>query len=75
MAESNDSIVTKVSISNYSSTLMLANSNYTNDQYFDFITENGFVSKIMFSPNFYDFDSEQFHRVMLQEKINGSYVL
>ena len=29
----------------------------------------------MVSPNFYDFDSEQFHRVMLQEKINGSYIL
>ena len=75
LAESDDSIVTKVNISNYSSTLTLANSNHTNDQYFDFITEDGVISKIMFSPNFYDFDSEQFHRVMLQEKLNGSYVL
>ena len=75
MAESVDSIVTKVNISNYSSTLTLANSNYTNDQNFDFITEGGVISKIMFSPNFYDFDSEQFHRVMLQEKLNGSYIV
>ena len=75
LAESVDSIVTKVNISNYSSTLTLANSNYTANQYFDFITEDGVISKIMFSPNFYDFDSEQFHRVMLQEKLNGSYVL
>ena len=75
LAESVDSIVTKVNISNYSSTLTLANSNYTTDQYFEFITEDGVISKILFSPNFYDFDSEQFHRVMLQEKLNGSYVL
>ena len=74
LAESVDKIVTKVNISNYSSTLTLATSNHTMGQYFDFITDDGVLSKIMFSPNFYDFDSEQFHRVMLQEKLNGSYV-
>ena len=75
LTQSVDSIVTKVNISNHSATLTLANSNYTNDQYFDFTTDDGVISKIMFSPNFYDFDSEQFHRVMLQEKLNGSYIL
>ena len=75
LAESVDTIVTKVNVSNYSSTLTLANSNYTANQYFDFITEDGVISKIMFSPNFYDFDSEQFHNVMLQEKLNGSYIM
>ena len=75
LSESVDSIVTKVNISNYSSTLTLANSNHTPSQYFDFITEDGVLSKIMFSPNFYDFDSEQLHRVMVQEKLNGSYIL
>ena len=74
LAESVDTIVTKVNISNYSSTLTLANSNYTTDQNFDFITDDGILSKIMFSPNFYDFDSVQFHKVMIQEKLNGSYV-
>ena len=74
LTQSVDTIVTKVNISNYSSTLTLANTNYTNNQYFDFTTEDGVLSKIMFSPNFYDFDSEQFHRVMLQEKLNGSYI-
>ena len=74
LAESVDTIVTKVNISNYSSTLTLATSNHTMRQSFDFTTENGVLSKIMFSPNFYDFDSEQFHRVMLQEKLNGSYI-
>ena len=75
LAESVDSIVTKVSISNYSSTLTLANSNNAFDQRFEFITEDGVISNIMFSQNFYDFDSEAFHRVMLQEKLNGSYIL
>ena len=75
LAQSVDTIVTKVNISNYSSILTLANSNYTNNQYFEFTTEDGVLSKIMFSPNFYDFDSEQFHRVMLQEKLSGSYIL
>ena len=74
LAESVDKIVTKVNISNYSSTITLAAANYTSNQKFDFITDDGVLSKIMFSPNFYDFDSEQFHRVMIQEKINGSYV-
>ena len=74
LAESVDTIVTKVSISNYSSTLTLSTSNHTSNQNFDFTTEDGVLSKIMFSPNFYDFNSEAFHRVMLQEKLNGSYV-
>ena len=52
LSESVSSIVTKVNISNYSSTLTLSNSNYTTDQYFDFITEDGILCKLMFSPNF-----------------------
>ena len=75
MGHSVDSIVTKVNFSNYSSTLKLDTASYSADQNFEFITENGVLCKLMFSPYFYDFDSEQFHRVMIQEKINGSYVL
>ena len=75
LAESVDKIVTKVNFSNYSSTLTLATSNHTAGQYSDFITNDGVLSKIMFSRNFYDIDSEQFHRVMLQEKLNGSYIV
>ena len=29
----------------------------------------------MYSPNFYDFDSSEFHTILLKEKLNGSYVL
>ena len=75
LTQSVDSIVSKVKISNFTSTLTLDTASYATDQKFDFITDDGVLSKIMFSPNFYDFDSVQFHRVMMQEKINGSYVL
>ena len=66
--------VTKASISNYSATLTLPSVRYSHDQDFVFTTQDGVLSKIMYSPNFYDFDSEQFHKVMLQEKLNGSYI-
>ena len=75
LAHSVDTIVTKVNLSNYSSTLTLDNANYVPDQNFDFTTEDGVLNKIMFSPNFYDFDSEAFKKIMIQEKINGSYIL
>ena len=75
LAHSVDTIVTKVNLSNYSSTLSIDSANYVPDQDFDFITEDGIMNKIMFSPNFYDFDSEAFKRIMIQEKLNGSYIL
>ena len=67
--------ITKVKISNYSSLLSLQSVRYSREQQFNFKTEDGVLSKIMFSPNFYDDDSEQYHKVMLQEKLNGSYVI
>ena len=75
LAHSVDTIVTKANLSNYSSTLSIDNANYVPTQNFDFITEDGIMNKIMFSPNFYDFDSEPFKRIMIQEKLNGSYIL
>ena len=67
--------ITKVKISNYSAILSLQAVRYTIEQEFVFTTQDGVLSKIMFSPNFYDTDSEQYHKVLLQEKLNGSYVL
>ena len=67
--------ITKVKISNYSAILSLPIVRYTCEQYFSFRTEGGVISKIMYSPNFYDDDSEQYHKVMLQEKLNGSYIV
>ena len=67
--------ITKVKISNYSAILSLPIVRYTNEQEFQFTTQDGVLSKIMYSPNFYDTDSEQYHKVMLQEKLNGSYII
>ena len=75
LGENFNSNVTKVKISNYSSTLTIPAVQCSHFQILDFTTEDGELSKLMFSPNFYDTDSEQFHKVMLQEKLNGSYVL
>ena len=75
LTHSVDSIVTKANLSNYSSTLTLDNANYVPNQNFDFTTDDGVLNKIMFSQNFYDFDSEPFKRIMIQEKLNGSYIL
>ena len=75
LTENFDANITKVKISNYSAILSLQSVRYTNLQRFTFNTENGVISKIMFSPNFYDTDSDQYHKVLLQEKLNGSYVL
>ena len=75
LTENFNSNFTKVKISNYSSTLTLPIVRYSNEQEFIFSTQNGVLSKIMYSPNFYDFDSEQFHKVMIQEKLNGYYIV
>ena len=75
LTENFNANITKVKISNYSAILSLQTVRYTNDQKFEFTTEGGVLSKIMFSPNFYDTDSEQYHKVMLQEKLNGSYIV
>ena len=75
LAEDFSQNITKVKISNYSAILSLQSVRYSNEQNFMFNTEDGILSKIMFSPNFYNTSSEQYHKVMLQEKLNGSYVL
>ena len=75
LVENFNSNVTKVSISNYSSTLTIPAVQKSFFQGFDFTTEDGVLNKIMYSPNFYDTDSVQFHKVMLQEKLSGSYVI
>ena len=75
MTENVNSNITKAKISNYNSILSLPIVRYNNEQEFVFTTEGGLLSKIMYFPNFYDTDSEQHHKVMLQEKLNGSYIV
>ena len=66
--------VIKVSISNISAKLSLNDSLTLNGGMLSFKTEDGLIKKLVYSKNFYDFDSEQYHRIMLQEKLNGSYI-
>ena len=75
LTENFDTNVTKVEISNYSSTLTIPAVQYNVNQRWKFTTEDGVLNKLMYSPNFYDTDSEQYHKVMLQEKLNGSYIV
>ena len=75
LGENFNSNVSKASISNYSSTLTISASQYSSTQFWEFTTEDGEINKLMYSTNFYDTDSVQFHKIMLQEKLNGSYVL
>ena len=68
-------LTVKASVSNYSGTLTLSSnlasqSNYT----FRIFSDDAVIYKVMYSPNFYDFDSSEFHTILVQEKLNGSYV-
>ena len=75
LTEDFHSNVTKVSISNYISTLTIPSIPYNANQRWKFTTEDGELRRLMYTPNFYDTDSEQYHKVMLQEKLKGSYVI
>ena len=66
----------KASISNYSATLTLnsalaSQSNYT----FRISSEGAVIYRVMYSPNFYDLDSIEFHTILIQEKLNGCYFM
>ena len=75
LTESFNSNVAKLNISNYSSTLTLNSTVFANNQYWTLNIDDGVIYRLMSSPNFYDVGSEQYHKVMLQEKLNGSYIL
>ena len=76
MAENSNAGVVKAAISNYSSTLShQSNGIASGREIFEITSQDTVIHKIMYSPNFYAFDSEQYHKIMLQEKLNGSYIL
>ena len=75
LIEDSSQNITKVKLSNYNSILSLSVVHNSLDQDFVFMTKDGLLDKILFSPNFYDTDSEQYHKVMLQEKLDGSYII
>ena len=75
LTESSNANVTKVSISNYSAVLNVGGVSYNVNQRWKFTSDEGVLYKLMYSPKFYDTDSVQYHKVMLQEKLNGSKIL
>ena len=75
LTESINNSTTKVNISNYSAEIVCPVVSYSANQKFEFLNQDGVIEKFMYSPNFYDTDSVEFHKIFLQEKLNGSYVL
>ena len=67
--------VTKVKISNYSSEIVANTVNCSANEKFEFFSRDGVIEKFMYCPNFYNTDSVEYHKIILQEKINGSYIL
>ena len=75
LTESINNHVTKVKISNYSSEIVAPVVSHSNNQKFEFLNQDGIIEKFMYSPNFYDTDSIEYHKIILQEKLNESYIL
>ena len=69
-------LAVKASISNYSGTLTLSSALASQSTYtFRIFSKDTVIYRIMYTPNFHDLDSREFHIMMLQEKLNSSYVL
>ena len=69
-------LTVKASVSNYSATLTLSSALASQSTYtFRISSEDAVIYRVVYSPNFYDLDSHEFHTILVQEKLNGSYVL
>ena len=75
LTENINSNVTKVKLSNYSSEIVCPVVSRSANQKFVFLNQDGIIEKFMYSPNFYDTDSVEYHKLILQEKLNGSYII
>ena len=71
---SNNSNITKLNLSNYSANLVANISRNSVNNQFDLYFQDSVIEKFMYSPKFYDIDNLEFHQIMLQEKLNGSYI-
>ena len=67
--------VTKVNISNYSAEIVTNVVNHSSNQKFEYFNSNTEIYKFMYSSNFYDTGSIEHHTILLQEKLNGCYIL
>ena len=62
--------VVKASISNHSATFMrLSNLASQNNYKFQITSEDAVIHKVMYSPNFYEFDSMQFQKIKIKRPI------
>ena len=75
LTESINNHVTKVKISNYSAEIIANVVSHSSNQKFEFLNQDGVIEKFMYSPNFYDTDSIEYRKIILQEKLNESYIL
>ena len=75
LTESSNNHVTKVKISNYSVEIVANVVSHSSNQKFEFLNQDTEIYKFMYSPNFYDTDSIEYHKIILQEKLNGNYIL
>ena len=75
LTESISDHVTKVKISNYSAEIVANVVSHSSNQKFEFLNQDGVIEKFMYSPNFYDTDSIEYHKIILQEKLNESYIV
>ena len=77
LTENSNANITKAAGSNNRSTLTESSSPLSNQNQrvnFGFLSDDGVIHRLMYSTNFYDFDSEVYDRVLVQEKLSGSYV-
>ena len=75
LTENSNARITKASISNYRAKLTQASNAITNDRLqFGFTADAALLIKFMYSKNFYDFDSVQYHKILIQEKLSGTYI-
>ena len=75
LTENSNFSITKASISNYSAKLNQASNAITNNRLqFGFTADAAILLKFMDSKNFYDFDSVQYHKIMIQEKLYDTYI-
>lgn len=77
LTENSNAGVTKAAVSNYSSALTQVSSplgNQNQRSNFGFSSDDGVIHRLMYSTNFYDVKEEVYHRVLVQEKLSGSYV-
>ena len=69
-----NSNVTKLSLSNYSQSIIVNAVVYHANQKWEFLSKDAEIYKLMYSTNFYDINSNNYHKIMLQEKLNGTYI-